>query len=350
MSFNDIDRITEREVTKDFVERLSIGKIFTNPDYNNLNDDENSKLFNADTKLKNNILARTIMGLSSDYINNIDSTKTSYIKCKAGASKPRIYVPKDYLLYKIIHENTGFNVYNIFHMLYNSTGYNIFYFDTIANTFNIDTGLHSQSLIKPGDIVIIRFKNGYPLINSDPDIYMYFDNKSYIFKPNLIKNVDADPIPHELKPNYVLEFEVLNDSKTFRFIKSYEATNFIVTTENDIINNDSQLNIIKITEDSNATSSAIKANIDSWPSGTLYAITLKTNKTLYPSIVSSANNKKYVLNNNLNNSLYKAGSVIKVFNDNGKYIVVNDYKIYQATLDSGLSNSDNIFKAYFAHI
>ena len=348
MAFNDIDRITEREVTKDFVERLSIGKDFANPDYNNLNS-ENNILFNAETKLKDTILAKTIMGLPSDYINNISNTKTSYIECKAGATKPRIYVPQDCSLYKVIHENTGFNVRNTFSLLYtNKHTPNDFNFDATldGSTIEVSTDL-DNGLIYPGDVVRLRFKNGYSVISNIIDIVIYFNNRSSLICPSIS---NALSLPSNLKSNYLLKFEVI-DLSTFKFIGFYEDSNFTVTKRNNFIdNNVSQIKPITITEDSNATSSAIKANIDSWPSGTLYSITLKTNKTLYPSIVSSANNKKYVLNNNLNDSLYKAGSVIKVFNDNGKYIVVNDYNIYQATLDSGLSNSDNIFKAYFTHI
>ena len=134
----NLDKITEREVVPDFVSRLSLGNDFTNPD------DEDKVIFTAGAKLKDGVLSNMVRTFNTSDIEHLDSIKTTYGKLYAGNSSVSIPVPNDnddnnhtgYVLYRIVQESTGYDVFDCFEYTYdeaNDCGYYIATFDVPAS-------------------------------------------------------------------------------------------------------------------------------------------------------------------------------------------------------------------------
>ena len=135
-----LDKITEREVVTNFVERLSIGEDFTNPD------DLNKVIIPVGTKLKDGVLMNMIRTFNISDIEHLDSIKTTYTKIYAGDTSVSIPMPNDnnihtgYILYRIVQESTGQDVSNCFEYMYdeeNDCRYYMTTFDVPASTDDI---------------------------------------------------------------------------------------------------------------------------------------------------------------------------------------------------------------------
>lgn len=116
----NLDKITEREVVPDFVERLSIGNAFSI--YIN---DGNKVIFNSTTKLKDGILANIIKTLNISDIESLDKFVISYVKVAPNSDSITIPPGKYYTASgslatvtskpnKIIQESTGLDVTDCF--------------------------------------------------------------------------------------------------------------------------------------------------------------------------------------------------------------------------------------------
>jgi hypothetical protein len=109
----NLDKITEREVVPNFVERLSIGEDFTMPDY--LDKNNNHRIIPIGTKLKDGILTNIIRTFDISDIEHLDSIKTTYTRVYAGDMSASISRPIDddnnilagYILYRVVQEKTG---------------------------------------------------------------------------------------------------------------------------------------------------------------------------------------------------------------------------------------------------
>ena len=103
----DLDKITEREVVPDFVERLSIG--------NNLIDLYDSKtIFPAGTRLLDGVIRNMIQTMDESDIKHLKSIKTTYTSVEEGSPYASILIPTGYTLYRIIQEKTGMDVTECF--------------------------------------------------------------------------------------------------------------------------------------------------------------------------------------------------------------------------------------------
>ena len=329
MAFNDIDKITEREVTKDFVERLSIGKDFANPDYNNLNG-ENNILFNAETKLKDSILAKTIMSLPSDYINNISDTKTSYCTYESGNKYVRLYISPGAYLYKIIHENTGFNVTNSFIQIISNgeLSERRIYLDSEIEIIStgcivickIDTSISS---FKNNDIICIGFENGcsYNIIQ----IQIYCNDGGINF--NIIDNPLLGAIPTEIEEETIVIFR--NCDNLDLMYCDTEGYPLIPTSKNDPIFKSSNIKIIDKEESNkisgfNTDNCIFIENIDDFEEDTIYNITLKYNKKDILYLVTP-DDMQYLIYNGIGNF----DSTVRLLNDNGKYVIINNNLLFR---------------------
>jgi hypothetical protein len=115
-----LDKITEREVVPNFVERLSIGEDFTMPDY--LDKNNNHRIIPIGTKLKDGILTNIIRTFDISDIEHLDSIKTTYTRVYAGDMSASISRPIDddnnilagYILYRVVQEKTGQDVTQCF--------------------------------------------------------------------------------------------------------------------------------------------------------------------------------------------------------------------------------------------
>lgn len=110
---SDLDKITEREVVPDFVSRLKIGKKFL--------DENGHKLFDENSKLKDDILLQIIKSINTYDIFKISIFKTSYTVIEAGSKNAAITVPESANIYKIIQEKTGLDVTECFKKITNKT-------------------------------------------------------------------------------------------------------------------------------------------------------------------------------------------------------------------------------------
>lgn len=340
MSFNkDIDKITEREVVNDFVERLYIGDNFKNPNYTGMhNDGEQEYIFEKNNKLKDDILSKIITSLPTYCINNLSSLISTYNK--NWYKRARLFIPEFKRLYKVIHEETGFDVTNLF--LLNDTAKNLYFdaeYNANDNNFVVNMDQDNTSKFIAGNYIYLRFKNGYTASDSIEEIEFNINNT--ILTCNLTCDVDNKiPTEYDYLPNDLMQFKVINN-REFKYVKTrtkkFIPSNYDIKTE-------------YITESDGADSSGIKLNIDNINKyNTIYYITLKTDKNPNPSIILNDNTR--ILCHDLNPSIYKASSVIKVLVDgnmhNTDLIVLNGYSIYEANFDATPVNNVNTFKAYY---
>lgn len=339
MSFNkDIDKITEREVVNDFVERLYIGDYFKNPNYTGMKnrDGEQEYVFSRYDKLKDDILSEIITSLPTYCINHLSGIGSTYNK--NWGKRIRLFIPENKSLIKIIHEETGFDVTNLF--LLNNTYENL-YFDTKynanSNNFVVNIDQDNTNKFIAGNCIYLRFKNGYTASDSIKEIEFNINNTA-ILLCNLTCDVE-NKIPTDFNsPNHLMKFKIINN-REFKYVKTIPKT---------FIPNSYDIKTEYITESDGSDSSAIKINTN-LSLNTLYYITLKTNKNPNPSL--KINNVNVTLSHDLDPSIYKASSVIKILVDgsmyNYRYIITNGYSIYEANFDANLVLNVNKFKAYY---
>lgn len=113
-----LDKITEREMVFDILSRLSIGKDFVNKDYDSgANADDKQIIFPAGSMIKDEVLMNMIRTMDTSDIAHLDKIRTSYKTVVVGDKSVSITIPSGCTLYRIVQENTGYNVTHHFNKL-----------------------------------------------------------------------------------------------------------------------------------------------------------------------------------------------------------------------------------------